>query len=560
MSYFRYKCTNYVSKRTFIILEGLPIHTIWQYALCADCRKPVISMSWLGDLTNSIAEALKPIDDWVNNYPDVYFWYIAFVFIIAAGILFLFKFRALQIVEIPEQVKLLAPSTAKTSSAHEKHEETDKKKLINSFQAFCVSMGARVGIGNIAGVTSAIIMGGAGAVFWMWIFAILGACTSFVECTLAQLFKEKKSDGQYHGGPAYYILNGMKNRKFALFIAFWVIITYGVGFIANQAANSADAFTTIEAFQGNDAIVPIFAIIFAALTAFLVFGGIKRVAKVSEYLVPVMVVIWLLIGIIAIIIGFNNLGWAVGEIFSSAFNFDKIAAGFAGSCIMWGLKRGVFSNEAGIGSVPNVAAQSVVSHPVRQGLVQSIGVLIDTIVVCSITAFMVLTCLPNLAYGPKSWDIIWALDPGDRPGKMQIVQESMINAFGGDWIVWVLAIFMFVFAFSSLIAYYSMSEANLRFIKDDEKLVKILRVGIVIVVFLACIVPVGLVWDLCDVFMAIMGICNIAALFFLYKYALAAYKDYKKQKKAGIEEPVFSVEDWDAEGLDTSGITSWNKS
>ena len=350
-------------------------------------------------------------------------------------------------------------------------------------------------------------------------------------------------------------MNGLKNRKFALFIAFWIIITYGVGFIANQAANSADAFTSMEALKDIDAILPIFAIIFAALTAFLVFGGIKRVANVSQYLVPMMVAIW------GIIIGINNFGWAIGEIFGNAFDFDKVFAGFAGSCIMWGLKRGVFSNEAGIGSVPNVAAQSVVSHPVRQGLIQSVGVLIDTLVVCSITAFMVLTCLPSMAGGVNQWTLIWDPIPGYViPGKMQVVQQSMINAFGGDWIVWVLAIFMFVFAFSSLIAYYSMSEANLRFIKDDEKLIKVLRIGIVVVVFLACIIPVGLVWDLCDVFMAIMGICNIAALFLLYKYALAAYRDYKKQKAAGIEEPVFDIATWDNEGLDTSGITSWGGS
>ena len=225
---------------------------------------------------------------------------------------------------------------------------------------------------------------------------------------------------------------------------------------------------------------------------------------------------------------------------------------------MWGLKRGVFSNEAGIGSVPNVAAQSHVSHPVRQGLIQSVGVLIDTVVVCSITAFMVLTCLPNLAGGVRQWDVIWAMNSGDRPGKMWVVQESMMNAFGGEWITWVLAIFMFVFAFSSLIAYYYMSEANLRFIKDDEGNVKILRVGVVIVALIACIIPIDMVWDLMDVFMSIMGILNITALFFLFRYVIPVFKDYFKQKKEGIEEPVFVLENCDFEGLDTRGITSWS--
>ena len=511
-------------------------------------------MSWLSDLNNDIADALKPVDTWICDYPDTYLWYLAFVFIIAAGILFLVKFKGMQVTTLPEQVKLLKPAAVQVDES-----EGKKHHMISSFQAFCVSMGARVGVGNIAGVTAAIIMGGAGAVFWMWIFALLGAATSFVECTLAQLFKEKKVDGNYHGGPAYYIMNGLKNKKFAIVIAVMIIVTYGVGFVGTQAAQSADAFTTMDVFKDNyDAVKFIFAFLFAALTAFLVFGGIRRVAKASEIIVPVMVIVWLLIGIIGIIIGINNFGWAIGEIFGNAFDFDKIFAGFAGSCIMWGLKRGVFSNEAGIGSVPNVAAQSHVSHPVRQGLIQSVGVLIDTVVVCSITAFMVLTCLPNLAGGIRQWDVIWDMSAGDRPGKMWVVQESMMNAFGGEWITWVLAIFMFVFAFSSLIAYYSMSEANLRFIKDDEGNVKILRVGVVIVALIACIIPIDMVWDLMDVFMAIMGILNITALFMLFKYVIPVFKDYFKQKKEGVEEPVFVLENCDFEGLDTSGITSWS--
>jgi AGCS family alanine or glycine:cation symporter/putative sodium/glutamine symporter len=510
-------------------------------------------MSALSDFKEWISEVTGPIDDWINNVPDVYLWYVAFVFIIVAGGFFLWKFRALQIVTLPEQIRLLKPTSIKVDK-----KEGEKRDMVSSFQAFCVGMGARVGVGNITGVTSALIMGGAGAVFWMWIFALLGACTSFVECTLGQMFKEKMSDGNYHGGPAYYISKGMKNHKFALFIAFWIIVTYGVGFIANQAANSATAFTRMGALSSIDGITVFLAIIFAGLTAVLIFGGIKRIAKTSEVLVPIMVIIWLVIGIVAVIINVDKLGWAIGQIFGNAFNFQQIFAGFAGSCIMWGLKRGVFSNEAGIGSVPNVASQSHVSHPVRQGLVQSIGVLIDTIVVCSITAFMVLTCLPAIS-SHGGWDIIWS-DAGRKTGwAMDVVQDSMSSAFGGDWILWILAIFMFVFAFSSLIAYYSMSEANLRFIKDDDRYVLALRILVVAIVFMACVVPVGLVWDLMDVFMAIMGVLNIIALFYLYKYAVSAFKDYKKQRAAGVEEPVFNVNNWDSEGLDKSGITSWDQ-
>ncbi len=497
-------------------------------------------------IADDINKALAPVDDWINDYPDVYIWYIAFVFIIAAGLLFLWRFKAMQVTTIGEQAKLM------WFTPTERTEQIEKKGKISSFQAFCVGMGARVGIGNITGVTSAIMLGGAGAVFWMWVFAIIGAATSFVECTLGQLFKEKKSDGNFHGGPAYYIKNGMKNHKFAVFIAFWIIVTYGIGFIANQAANSSSAFTTsLITFDGATIVV---GLVFAAMTAFLIFGGIKRVSQASEYIVPIMVVLWLLCALIAILLNAGELGFAVEQIFTTAFDFEKIFAGFAGSCIMWGLKRGVFSNEAGIGSVPNVASSAHVAHPVRQGLIQSIGVLIDTLVVCSFTAFMILTCFPEMA-----WNGVWS---GNAAGwtKMGIVQEAMKNALGGEWILWVLAIFMFVFAFSSLIAYYNMSEANLRFLKDDEKNITILRVVIVVIVFLACIVPVDLVWDVCDVFMAIMGILNITALFFLFKYAYAAFKDYFRQKKEGIEEPVFDVNNWeDGEGLDKSGISVWSK-
>lgn len=490
-------------------------------------------------IASDINDALAPIDQWINDYPDVYIWYVTFVFVILAGLLFLWKFKAMQITTLPEQVRLLRPTPTEGKIGH------DTKGMISSFQAFCVGMGARVGVGNITGVTSAILLGGAGAVFWMWIFALLGACTSFVECTLGQLFKEKKSDGNFHGGPAYYIQNGLKNHKFAVFIAFWVIVTYGVGFIANQAANSASAFTEMEALSDINGITIIMGVVFAAMTAFLIFGGIRRVAKASEILVPIMVVIWLLIGIIAILLNIDKFGWAVGEIFSGAFDFKTIFGGFAGSCIMWGLKRGVFSNEAGIGSVPNVASSAHVAHPVRQGLIQSVGVLIDTLVVCSITAFMVLCSL-----GDKTWI---------SGSKMATVQAAMSNALGGDWILWVLAIFMFVFAFSSLISYYSMSEANLRFIKDSDGAVNGLRIFVVAVVFIACIIPVDMVWDLCDVFMAIMGILNIMALLLLFKYVVSVYKDYRAQKAAGVVEPVFDVDKWDSEGLSKDGITVWSK-
>lgn len=489
-------------------------------------------------LSDSINELLKPVDTWINDYPGTYLWYIAFAVIISAGLLFLWKFKAMQITTLPEQMRMLVPSPEDKRIRH------DKGRMISSFQTFCVGMGGRVGIGNITGVTTAILMGGAGAVFWMWMFALLGACTSFVECTLAQIFKEKKSDGNFHGGPAYYIEKGLRNHKFAAFIAFWTIVTYGVGFIANEAANSASAFTQMEVLSDIDGINIIMALIFAGLTASLIFGGIRRIARASEYIVPVMVVIWLGIGITAIILNIDKFGWAIGEIANNAFDFRTIFGGFAGSCIMWGVKRGIFSNDSGIGFVPCLAASANVEHPVRQGMIQSIGVLIDTIVVCSITAFMVLCALGEGTFA--------------HSGAMSAVQDAMSTAFDGNWILWILAIFLSVFAFTSLMADFSVSEANLRFIADRKSAVTAFRISIVAIVFVACIIPVDMVWDICDVFLAVMAVLNIVSLFMLFRYVLSVYDDYRKQKKEGVDTPVFDSDKWDSRGLDKSGVTAWS--
>ncbi len=493
---------------------------------------------------------MEPVND-VIVAADNAIWYVGLAIILIAGLFFLYKFKGMQVVRLPEHIKLLRPKKQKKRKG--------ETSVISSFQAFCVGMGARIGVGNIAGVATAIFMGGAGAIMWMWIFALIGACTSFVESTLGQLFKEKKSDGQYHGGPAYYIKNGMKNHKFAVFIAFWIILTYGIGFVANQAANSADAFTALA--PEADWLPIVLAIVFAAMTAFLVFGGIVRIAKFSEILVPVMAVAWMVFALAAIVLNFGYIDDAIALIVTDAFDFQKIIAGFTGSCIMYGLRRGVFSNEAGIGSVANIASSAHVEHPVRQGYLQSIGVLIDTLVVCSATAFLLLTYFPDgLVEGGLHVPIGEAIKGGMYDTTpLEPVREALAATLGGSWTSYLLAIFMFVFAFSSLISYYSMSEANLRFIKDSPKNLLVLRILVVAAVFVACIVPVTLVWNLMDLFMAVMAIMNIYALFHLYKYVVAVHDDYRKQKDAGTEVPEFYVDNIKDSGLDTSGITVWDR-
>lgn len=477
------------------------------------------------------------------GYLNEVFWYIAFLFVIAAGALFLIKFRAMQITTLSEQVNLIKYAPP------EKNEKAEKEK-ISSFQAFCVGMGARVGIGSIAGVASAIMSGGAGAVLWMWIFAIIGGATSFVESTLGQIFKEKKSDGNFHGGPAYYIKNGLKNHKFASLMALWGAFTFGFGFVGFQTGNTCETLKYFFPFENSSIVI---GLIFLVLTIFLVFGGISRVSKASELMVPAMIVLWFLTAISAIIINFDKLGYVIYLMFTDAFNIGKIFSGFTGSCVMWGVKRSLLTNEAGLGSIPYVSSSADTNHPIRQGLLQSISVLITTIVVCGLTAFMLLTCLPI-----EEWNGMWFGQSKASP--MGVVQDAMLNAYGGEWILWILSLIVFVFAFSTLIACYNMGEVNLRLLKDDNRIVMIFRILVIVNVFFTCIVPVSMVWNLCDMFMAISAVLNIVAIVLLHKYVLAAFKDYFKQRKAGIDDPIFDINNWDeGKELDKSGILAWSR-
>lgn len=503
-------------------------------------------------IVDNINNARTPFDD-LNDLivylNDNVFWCIAFLFVIAAGALFLIKFRAMQITTLNEQVNLIRYNPP------EKNEKAEKEK-ISSFQAFCVGMGARVGIGSIAGVASAIMFGGAGAVLWMWIFAIIGGATSFVESTLGQIFKEKKSDGNFHGGPAYYIKNGLKNHKFASLMALWGAFTFGFGFVGIQTGNTCDILKHFLPFENGISSI-ILGLIFCVLTVLLVFGGISRVSKASELMVPAMIVLWFLTAISAIIINFDKLGYVINAMFTDAFNVGKIFSGFTGSCVMWGIKRSLLTNEAGLGSIPYVSSSADTNHPVRQGLLQSISVLITTIVVCGLTAFMLLTSLPS-----SEWANMWGSNPSELKdiSPMSVVQDAMLNAFGGEWILYILSLIVFVFAFSTLIACYNMGEVNLRLLKDDDKIVMIFRILVIANVFFTCIMPVSMVWNLCDMFMAISAVLNIVAIVLLHKYVLAAFKDYFKKRKAGIDDPIFDINNWDeGKELDKSGILVWSR-
>ena len=477
-------------------------------------------MSIMDTLNGEISDLFWFVDD--------YFWGISFVFLIGLGIIFTIKLKGLQILKIKETSSLALSGVS----------EGKKTSKISSFEALCIGMGARIGVGNIAGVATAIMMGGPGAVFWMWIFAIIGSASSFMESTLAQIFKEKKEDGHFYGGPAYYASKGLGNRKLGIIAAVLLVLTFGVGFIGVQSCNASSALSGAFDFENNHLV---FAIIIAALAALILFKGLKAAAKFSARVVPIMAVLWIVFALVAICFNIGGVVNAIAMIFQYAFTVPSALGGAIGTIIVTGLKRGVFSNEAGLGSVANIAATANVKHPVKQGMIQSFGVLVDTLVVCTITAFVV------LSYG--NFAEISALGLKGANLVQAITADSMGNIAN-----YIIALFMFIFAFTSLIGYYTMSESNARFIKDSKKNILLVRILVIIVAFCAaCVTDVTIMDAFSDTFMAAMAAVNMVIVALLSRKVFEAYADYRKQKKAGVEEPEFHKDALS----DATGVTEW---
>ena len=475
-----------------------------------------------------MSDLLTIIDGMVGVW-NTYFWRISFVFLIGLGIVFTLKLKGIQITHLGDNAKLALSGVS----------EGKGKKKLSAFEAFCISMGARIGVGNIAGVATAIATGGPGAVFWRWIFAIIGSASSFMESTLAQIYKEQKTDEGYHGGPAYYATKGLGSRKLGIFVALLLVLTFGVGFVMVQSCNASNALCGAFDFENNNII---FAVAIAAIAAFLVFGGFKVIAKFSATIVPVMAALWIVFAIIAMAFNASNIGNAVAMIFENAFSLPSILGGGIGTIIITGLKRGVFSNEAGLGSIANVAATSDIKHPVRQGKIQSFGVLVDTLVVCTVTALVI------LSYG--SFESLLAF--GDK-GSL-LVQDVISSTPLGEAANMIIAIFMFVFAFTSMIGYYTMSESNARFVKDSKLAVNVVRIVVILAALVAAIIAdVTIVDDISDTFMAAMAAVNMAIVALLSRQVFEAYADYRRQKKAGVEEPVFHKDVLS----DPTGVTEW---
>ncbi len=459
------------------------------------------------------------MNELITTVNDAIWGYVLIFVLVGCGLWFTWRTRFVQFRMVGEMIRLLTDSAVDTVESQVKSgEDTVRRKHISSFQAFAVSVATRVGTGNLAGVASAIAVGGPGAVFWMWLIALVGSATAFVESTLAQLFKQKHRDS-FIGGPAYYIQRGLHQRWMAVLFAVLITCQFGL------SNNSIQANTICGAMEEAFGLSPMVVGALLAVTAlFIVFGGIQRIAHVSAVIVPVMAIGYLLLAVVIILMNIELIPYVLKVIVLDAFGIEQVAGGGIGATIMYGVKRGLFSNEAGEGSAPNVAATASVSHPVKQGLIQALGVFTDTLLVCSCTAFIIL--ISGLYHVPELNGIA-------------LTQSALQSEIGEAGPVFV-AVAIFLFAFSSIIGNYYYGEANVRFITSRPEVMTIYRVcSAGVMVMFGAMASFELVWNIVDFFMALLTACNLVAIVLLGRYAFRLLDDYRSQKRQGIKEPTF---------------------
>lgn len=448
-------------------------------------------------------EFIDILNDWLWSY-------LLIALLLSAALWFTIKSRGVQFRMAGEMMRLLCNSGQKPVT-----EEHNNRHSVSSFQAFAISIASRVGTGNLAGVATAIAIGGAGAVFWMWIIALLGSASAFVESTLAQLFKTK-GESSFKGGPAYYIEKGLGKRWWGIIFAILITLTFGFAF--NSVQSNTISMALDESFGWNKSVV---GIVVTVLTLVVIFGGIHRISRFSEIVVPLMAVAYLILAVVIILMNVKVLPDVLTMIFKDAFTGTAALGGGVGGAVMMGIKRGLFSNEAGEGSAPNAAATASVSHPVKQGLLQTLGVFTDTLLICSCTAFIIL--LSGHAY-----------DGGNGIALTQTALEAEVGAIGSSFV----AIAVFCFAFTSIIANYYYGETNIQFITRKRWPVIVYRLCVGGMVLLGSLTALDLVWALADIFMGLMTLCNLLAIILLGKYAMLLMKDYTAQRKKG-DDPVY---------------------
>ena len=444
----------------------------------------------------------------ILSFNDFLWTYILVAMLILIGLYFTFKTKFVQFRNLKEMFKLLGEGAS-----------SNNKDSVSSFQAFCISTASRVGTGNLAGVATAIAIGGPGAVFWMWLIALIGSASSFVESTLAQIYKEKDGDN-FVGGPAFYMKKGLNQKWMGVIFSILITITFGLVF--NSVQSNTIALSLESSFGVNKVLI---GSILTLLTIIIIFGGVKRIANVSSVIVPIMAILYILVTIFILLKNITSIPSVFALIFENAFGFNQIAGGSLGAVLMQGIKRGLFSNEAGMGSAPNAAATADVSHPVKQGFIQTLGVFTDTLIICSCTSFMILLSDVPLDGSVKGIELT------------QLALQSQIGSFGNIFI----SLCILLFAFSSIIGNYYYGESNIQFITNKKSCIFIYRVFVALMVFCGSLLGIDIVWNLADVFMGLMAIINLIAILLLSNIAFKALKDYMDQKKSGISSPIFKA-------------------
>ncbi|MGD9484779.1 alanine/glycine:cation symporter family protein [Streptomyces sp. TRM70308] len=453
---------------------------------------------------------MSTLEDLVVNVNDAFWTYLLVPLVAVAGLYFTLRSRGAQLRLLPDMLRVFTDKSARG---------------VSPFGAFTISAAARIGTGNVAGVATAITLGGPGAVFWMWMMALIGGASAFVESVLAQLYKARgKEPGTFRGGPAYYMERGLGKRW--LGVLFAVLITLTFGFVLTAVQSNTIAVAVQGSLDGVDAgwFPPALGVLLAVLLGLAVFFGVKRLAAVTTALVPAMACLYLLLGTVIVVLNADMVPGMLADIVGGAFGFREIAGGAVGTAILQGVRRGMFSNEAGMGSAPNAAAAADTSHPVKQGLVQTFGVYFDTLVVCTMTAFVVLSANPTL---------------GERGGA-DVTQSAFAGTLGA-WGGHALTVIVFMLAFSSMIGNYYYGESNIEFITRSGRVMTGYRAAVLACVALGAIGSVPLVWSLGDITMGAMALVNLLSILPLSVIAFRLLADYQAQRRTGLD-PVFTAD------------------
>lgn len=456
---------------------------------------------------------LTSIENLLNSVDDFFYTYLLTALLILAGIYLTARSRLVQLRHFGTMVNSLSGSRSGAQGG------------ISSFQAFAVGLAARVGIGNIAGVALAIVAGGPGALLWMWVVALIGMATSFVESTLAQIFKERGRDFTFRGGPAYYIKNGLGSPLWGKIFAAICIVSVGVTVVMVQTNSLAQVITaTVPSVSAW--MVGVFLVL---LTAPVVLGGVRLVARVAEWLAPIMALAYVLMALVVIILNIGRLPEVLGSVFEGAFGLNQALFGTAGgvlAALLNGVRRGLFSNEAGLGTVPNAAGTATVAHPVRQGLIQSFGVFVDTILVCTATGLIIL--LTTGTYRPGDDSLVGAV----------LTQQAVVEHLGA-WTTWPMVVLIFVLVFSTVLGCYSYAQVNVNFLGGERRSEQIFGIVLTAAAFGGTVLTLPVVWALSDIALGLLGVLNLVVIIRLAPWVIGALRDFESQRARGITEPAF---------------------